>query len=1209
MLRRRHLPAIVTATIIVVAFVGTQAGLGAGTRDGWTSSLKTGDVVERGTVWRVTATPQPDAVDFWASDRLIATDKSAPFEVPLDLASGDYKIGFCYRKDDVQKCATTETGAGDGIVARIKIVDPAPPTSSAPPPPRDSGSTPPTSTNESSSPSTSGADKAAPKAVRRINVTSADSSSVSVAWPSSQDNVGVAGYGLFLSGKSAGATPETRYTFAGLGCGTGYLVGVDAYDAAGNHSQPTSTTVSTSACRDLTAPTAPTAVRLAAATDTSVVLSWKASSDNIGVVGYGLYVGGLRVGSTSEPAATLTSLRCATSYEVGIDAVDAAGNRSARVSSYFSTLPCPGDKIAPSQPNKLAVSAAAADSITLSWAASTDNTGVTSYGLYRGSSRVDATAQTSATFTGLTCGTAYQLGVDASDAAGNRSAVASVSASTQPCAPSTPVNGWTSSLKTGDVVGRGTVWRVTVTPQPAEVDFWASDRVIATDKSAPFEVPLDLVPGDYKLGFCSRKDDVQKCASTETGAGEGIVARVTVTDAVPQSTGDTTPPTVPGSLRVTSTGTTSVSVAWNASTDNTGVSSYGLYRGSSRVDATAQTSATFTGLTCGTAYQLGVDASDAAGNRSAVASVSASTQPCAPSGDSVAPSTPGNLRVVTAAPTSLNMSWARSTDNVGVAGYGEYRGSSRVGTTSQTTTTFSSLSCGTAYDLGVDAYDTAGNRSTRANMTATTSACPDTKAPSAPTNVVVGTRTATSIALSWSPSVDDVGIVGYGVYRDGSRVSTIAGTTGIVSGLTCGTNYTLAVDAYDAAGNRSGQAVVMVATTACVDTQAPTVPTGLTGSNVTQTSLTLVWIASADNVGVTGYVVSRNGSTLGQPTVTSYAVTGLACGTTSTFDVQAKDAAGNTSTKTSLQVATAACSSTPPAGSVYLSPSGSDSAACSSAAPCKSVQRGFQVAQAGQTVTLATGEYGTQTLENAHKTVTFKGSGAHFTSLSLTCTTGITLDGINSIQIAALAGNDSLVVKGGRFGGGTYRANEEKDPIVLGDVGSCSKGDLSNGITLDGVYVGDYMFPNGDPGSAHPDCLQLYGGTDGVTVRNSTFSRCEDSFIGAYPDFGDIRNVTVENNTFQNLGNRTYWSSQWGQPGHPGRCDGITFRGNTFDPNNPGALGPYSSLRTECWNMTVEGNTFKGNGPGSDACAAWKASWNTVWRSNVFNRSGGCSSG
>ena len=110
---------------------------------------------------------------------------------------------------------------------------------------------------------------------------------------------------------------------------------------------------------------------------------------------------------------------------MGIDAVDAAGNRSARASSYFSTSPCPGDKTAPSQPNKLAVGAATTSSITLSWGASTDNTGVTGYGLYRGSSRVSSVTQTTGTFSGLRCGTAYQLGVDAVDAAGNRSAVAS----------------------------------------------------------------------------------------------------------------------------------------------------------------------------------------------------------------------------------------------------------------------------------------------------------------------------------------------------------------------------------------------------------------------------------------------------------------------------------------------------------------------------------------------------------------------------------------------------------------------------------------------------------------------------------------------------------------------------------------------------------------------------------------------------------------
>ena len=73
----------------------------------------------------------------------------------------------------------------------------------------------------------------------------------------------------------------------------------------------------------------------------------------------------------------------------------------------------------------------------------------------------------------------------------------------------------------------------------------------------------------------------------------------------------------------------------------------------------------------------------------------------------------------------------------------------------------------------------------------------------APTNVTASTRTATSIALTWAPATDNVGVAGYGVYNAGQLVSTTAGTTGIVSGLTCGTNYTLAVDAFDATGNSS----------------------------------------------------------------------------------------------------------------------------------------------------------------------------------------------------------------------------------------------------------------------------------------------------------------------------------------------------------------------------------------------------------------------
>jgi chitodextrinase len=162
-----------------------------------------------------------------------------------------------------------------------------------------------------------------------------------------------------------------------------------------------------------------------------------------------------------------------------------------------------------------------------------------------------------------------------------------------------------------------------------------------------------------------------------------------------------------------------------------------------------------------------------------------------------------------------------------------------------------------------------------------------------------------------------VGVAGYGLYRGGTRVDTSSSTSGIFSGLTCNTSYTLAVDAYDAAGNRSAQTVVMVSTTACPDTSAPSSPTGLAASNVTQTGLTVTWNASTDNVGVTGYDVYRGGTKVATVTSTSSAQSGLVCGTSYSFGVVARDAAGNSSSQASSQASTSACSTSPPPSTYF----------------------------------------------------------------------------------------------------------------------------------------------------------------------------------------------------------------------------------------------------------------------------------------------------
>jgi chitinase len=110
------------------------------------------------------------------------------------------------------------------------------------------------------------------------------------------------------------------------------------------------------------------------------------------------------------------------------------------------------------------------------------------------------------------------------------------------------------------------------------------------------------------------------------GSNYATVSAIEVTGAV--SGGDTTPPSVPGNLNVTGTTSSSVSLAWTASTDNVGVTGYDVFRGTTKVATATTTSYTDGGLSASTAYTYTVKARDAAGNLSAASNqVSATTQP------------------------------------------------------------------------------------------------------------------------------------------------------------------------------------------------------------------------------------------------------------------------------------------------------------------------------------------------------------------------------------------------------------------------------------------------------------------------------------------------------------------------------------------------------------------------------------------------------
>lgn len=91
----------------------------------------------------------------------------------------------------------------------------------------------------------------------------------------------------------------------------------------------------------------------------------------------------------------------------------------------------------------------------------------------------------------------------------------------------------------------------------------------------------------------------------------------TATLTVPTGPPDTQSPSVPGNLRTTGKTSSSVSLAWDASTDNVGVTGYDVYNGNALATTVTGTTATVSGLAAGTPYTFTVRAHDAAGNSSA----------------------------------------------------------------------------------------------------------------------------------------------------------------------------------------------------------------------------------------------------------------------------------------------------------------------------------------------------------------------------------------------------------------------------------------------------------------------------------------------------------------------------------------------------------------------------------------------------------------
>ncbi|WP_054027303.1 glycosyl hydrolase family 18 protein [Bacillus sp. FJAT-28004] len=245
----------------------------------------------------------------------------------------------------------------------------------------------------------------------------------------------------------------------------------------------------------------------------------------------------------------------------------------------------PADTTAPSTPANFTSNAKTASSVTLSWSASTDNKGVTGYQVYNGTALATTVAGTTATISELNAETTYSFTIKAKDAAGNLSAASAALSVTTEAAPSgtCPAVEWAAATAYSggqQVKYNGTVY---------EAKWWTQgDR---PDQSGAW--------GVWKV--------IGPCGS----GGGGTTSPEPV---------DTTAPSAPAGLTVTGQTSSTVSLSWSASLDNTDVTGYEVFNGSTIIAQSITASVVISGLTAGTTYNFTVKAKDAAGNRSAASS-------------------------------------------------------------------------------------------------------------------------------------------------------------------------------------------------------------------------------------------------------------------------------------------------------------------------------------------------------------------------------------------------------------------------------------------------------------------------------------------------------------------------------------------------------------------------------------------------------------
>jgi subtilisin family serine protease/fibronectin type 3 domain-containing protein len=179
--------------------------------------------------------------------------------------------------------------------------------------------------------------------------------------------------------------------------------------------------------------------------------------------------------------------------------------------------------------------------------------------------------------------------------------------------------------------------------------------------------------------------------------------------------------------------------------------------------------------------------------------------------DSQSPSIPTNIVGRQYSQTYARISWSASTDNTGVSGYRVYRDGVLARNTSYTYVYDSGRVLGRTYRYRVSAYDAKGNESAKSQEVSVV--IRDMTKPNAPGGFRAKVASGPQINLAWYASSDNVGVVGYRIYRNGALIKRVPGVKYSDRSVGSGRTYYYYVRAYDAAGNVSNKSTTVKVTT------------------------------------------------------------------------------------------------------------------------------------------------------------------------------------------------------------------------------------------------------------------------------------------------------------------------------------------------------------------------------------------------------------